>query len=366
MSSTPHHATGNDSAQQSGIAGPGGAADPTPLSSDAVVPADQPDFDFGDHTATSPASLPGSGSLTPRGQRNAQMAAAYGAGTPIAAIAENWGVSEHVVRYTLKKRGIVVPTEPRSTRSPHAERNKKIVDLAEEGMSFTDIGVVFGLTRERVRQIVERDASKTAADFAETRADIALARREAQARELIATDPEMTIAEIRSHTGLSSAQVRALMSLAEAARRSQRESPKTGTERETIIEHLRTVAARQPGEPLSGPYYDAHRPDGSVSTMRVIQLFGTWSAAVHAAGLVAPVAPRAHYERRWSTEDMYGHVMAFLKAQLAAGASTSFRAYDEWSREVAEAPSGQTVRNQVGKWGQVRAEALRRIEAEDL
>jgi len=47
--------------------------------------------------------------------------------------------------------------------SPFPERNRRMVALYEHGLTLQDIGDLYGMTRERVRQITTREGVDTAA-----------------------------------------------------------------------------------------------------------------------------------------------------------------------------------------------------------
>lgn len=124
---------------------------------------------------------------------------------------------------------------------------------------------------------------------------------------------------------------------------------------EEILAGLREAAAEL-GEPLSSDRYDiycqAHR---LVSSVRIIQRFGTWNGACSSAGL-ATRRSRQNYTRRWTEEEMAAYVAQYLGSQ---GASGSYSGYAEWAKGVDGAPSGQSVRNAFGGWADAKDVASR-------
>lgn len=122
---------------------------------------------------------------------------------------------------------------------------------------------------------------------------------------------------------------------------------------EDIARALRHAAAES-GDPLSVARYDAcaHVPSSS----RIIQRFGSWSAACAAAGLRTRVASR-RYASTWNVEMVGAAVGRYL---ASPGASGSYVGYASWAKATDGEPSAQTVRNVLGGWAQAKAAAVRR------
>ncbi|MDQ2723794.1 MAG: hypothetical protein M3Y19_10890 [Actinomycetota bacterium] len=104
--------------------------------------------------------------------------------------------------------------------------------------------------------------------------------------------------------------------------------------------------------PLSVAKYDAAGYEPSSS--RIIQRFGSWSAACAAAGLPSRGASR-RYEPRWTGGAVTDAVVRYL---AGPGASGSYAGYASWAKTADGAPSAQTVRNVLGGWAQAKAAAL--------
>jgi len=114
---------------------------------------------------------------------------------------------------------------------------------------------------------------------------------------------------------------------------------------------LRAAAAQVSG-PMSVAKYDTAGYEPSSS--RIIQRFGSWSAACAAAGLPSRGTSR-RYEPRWTVEAVTDAVARYL---ASAGASGSYAGYASWAKEADGAPSAQTVRNVLGGWAQAKATAV--------
>ena len=127
--------------------------------------------------------------------------------------------------------------------------------------------------------------------------------------------------------------------------------------------------------PLSGDDYDDLVRRGfvkGVSSMRIIQIFGSWRAACELAGVEAPEAVRQNYERRWTERELAEAVARYLSEPEYRGAN---HRYEEWRRSnliTDEIPSMGTLKNYLGRsWTSVRNHGLQVLRekwlmAEDL
>ena len=117
--------------------------------------------------------------------------------------------------------------------------------------------------------------------------------------------------------------------------------------------------------PLSHQAYTTLVREGRVkgpSVARIVQLFGSWTAACSDVGVTSGEPLRKNYERSWTSDDLLGFVERFLREPEYRGASHQ---YDKWRASLIHAekvPSLGTVRNIVGgTWNDIRTGALRRM-----
>lgn len=100
------------------------------------------------------------------------------------------------------------------------------------------------------------------------------------------------------------------------------------------------------------------------SVARIVQLFGSWTAACAEVGVSSGEPLRKNYERRWTTDDVLAHVERFLRESDYKGASHQ---YDTWRAAVnadGSVPSLGTVRNLLGgTWRDIRTRALRAMRS---
>ena len=120
-------------------------------------------------------------------------------------------------------------------------------------------------------------------------------------------------------------------------------------------------------KPLSHQNYTSLLREGRVkgpSVARIVQLFGSWTAACNEVGVTSGEPLRTNYERTWTEDDLLNYVERFLRDNTFRGASHQF---DQWRATVnhsEKVPSLGTVRNIVGgTWNDIRTQALRRMRA---
>lgn len=120
--------------------------------------------------------------------------------------------------------------------------------------------------------------------------------------------------------------------------------------------------------PLSHQNYTSLLKSGRVkgpSVARIVQLFGSWTAACHAVGVSSGEPLRNNYERTWTKEDLLNFVERFLRDSTYRGASHQFDVWRSTVNATEKVPSLGTVRNIVGgTWSDIRATALRRMRAQ--
>lgn len=145
-------------------------------------------------------------------------------------------------------------------------------------------------------------------------------------------------------------------------------SPSGATGRLWVIESLKAAHADLGGEHLSAAAYTRWRRDRDdvVSTSRVVQVFGTWSAAVRAAGLRAGSNRRGAYSRRFSQDDIDALARQFFIEQRQAEQQMSFSAFSRWLADRPDAPSSGLVRARLAErglsWTTYRASTLGELD----
>ena len=124
-------------------------------------------------------------------------------------------------------------------------------------------------------------------------------------------------------------------------------------------------AANLMASPLTHNAYTALLRSGRIqgpSVARIVQLFGSWSAACSSVGVSSGEALRSNYERTWDEEQLFGFVERFLREPVHHGASHQFDLWRSTVNGTQKVPSLGTVRNILGgTWGDIRTSTLRRM-----
>ena len=126
-------------------------------------------------------------------------------------------------------------------------------------------------------------------------------------------------------------------------------------------------AANLMASPLTHTSYTNLLRSGRVqgpSVARIVQLFGSWTAACADVGVSSGEALRSNYERTWNEEQLFTFVERFLLVPAHRGASHQFDIWRATVNGTTKVPSLGTVRNIVGgTWNDIRTATLRRMRA---
>lgn len=149
--------------------------------------------------------------------------------------------------------------------------------------------------------------------------------------------------------------------------------PTTRVESDAIIatrERARAAlqAAHLLATPLSHQAYTTLVRQGRVkgpSVARIVQLFGSWTAACHEVGVTSGEPLRSNYERTWTSQDLLTYVDRFLREPQYRGASHQFDIWRSTVNGKEKVPSLGTVRNILGgSWNDIRRMTLRHMRAQ--
>ena len=245
------------------------------------------------------------------------------------------------------------------------ERAERMSRMRAQGASLQEIAQVFSLTRERVRQIIRDAGGPSREEAAAARRAKVEETRDALREEALQdalSHPGSSAEDVAERLGSTAYDVRA--ALGDCAPRvlvNTHRPPIVFTDEE-ILEHLlRAVAVA--GSPLTVRMYDDVRGEfGGASSPLVLQRFGTWREACMRAGVTPGQPLRSSYKRRWTQAQMVEHVAAYLSRDGSRG---SFADYEAWARTAPDAPSGQTIRTQLGSWSKAKTKALGLIAQRD-
>ncbi len=243
-----------------------------------------------------------------------------------------------------------VPARPRCS-----ERDARLLEMIIcEDVTLDEVGTHVGLTRERVRQIMVKHTGLSTRDLADYRVPMReiLRRTDGVARlyEIIDSDKISSTSELARNTGLTTREVEEVLGIAESLRRKQANTwTSQSVTDDQVLADIKRVAALPGGSPLTGAFYNEHRSEDSIGSVRILQRFGTWREACRRAGVATNEPVRSSYARRWTNEQLLDWATAYV---TAAGTRATYQGMTEWLRERADqgAPSSQTIRNEIGGW----------------
>jgi len=286
-------------------------------------------------------------------------------------------------------------------KSAKDARIAEMVELRIEGHTLDEIASKFGITRERVRQLVKRElgAEKAGREaitrhrsvkrqddirsyFAEENEPFPIPKSVAALIERQATlvddhpDANETITLVQTnlrnfllaHLGIRTKELHATSGLKPSVfkkfvpsefSRFTISGAKTIERKWADDEILNALQKASTYHfPLTGPKYDALIAVGEIdgpSSIRILQIFGTWKIACDIAGVESADAVRDDYERKWSEQDLRDVVAEYLLQESSKG---TFSDFESWLKDQSGYPSGQTVRNYLGEWLKLKHDVL--------
>lgn len=238
------------------------------------------------------------------------------------------------------------------------ERDRIIEQMARTGLTYEAIGQQFGLSRERVRQLLKLVGidGATMREIRLTSKQVALQNDQDRIRAWVKHNPGLCVPDAEEALGLHPGRVRE--ALGDEVTRLFTFSPRHHQVRYTDADILGTLrdAADIQGDPLTGNAYDEYvAVFGGPSRARIMQRYGTWKAACSAAGLsISDYVGNTH--RRWSRAQLIEAVIEYIHSPGARG---SVDDYDRWAAEDKPArPGSGTIRNRFGSWTAAKRAAL--------
>ncbi len=244
------------------------------------------------------------------------------------------------------------------------ERNRAICARRAQGDTLAAIAHDFGLTRERVRQIIRAAGGPSSAT---ARAERAAKRAQAdhaaaeRLRDLYRRHPAASRSELAALSGVPTDRIKDLLGddarfLVSPKQRARQYSD------DDIFSAMRAAAGLFDG-PLSHQRYASVSAEvGGPSVPRILQRFGTWLQACEQAGVQAGRRPKREYHRKWSPGDVLGWVATYLGSPDCPG---TYQGYDQWARGTIGAPSAATMRNTLGPWSDVKRAAALLVRADE-
>lgn len=285
----------------------------------------------------------------------------------------------HVLRLVRVPRdrefGVVAPGEPGYLDTVLAGaacknlRASRSAQLYAFGATLQEIGDLFGVTRERIRQILSRDTPWSSTELNAAAKLLQTARRVEQtsaALEWSRTNPAAPLSEAVPALGLSEDQVRQLLGRRRSRHEPAREAPRVTSRRteEEIIEDLRAfhlATGRSTAQAFTAWAKEQDVPGHQTVAIR----FGTWNEALKAAGIGEEEGVT---RSAFSDEDLWASLLAAIQAE---DGGTTFQAVYDWLAQRPAAPSGALLRHRLcgqdrGNWTGVITTALAVINTPEV
>ena len=267
-------------------------------------------------------------------------------------------------------------------------RRIQIFDLRLKGMTLDAIGFRFGLTRERIRQIVKQAFNQIShlakfsnhnfESFIEEHLSLAknlerskklerIQKIDKQCRELLEISPGLTYEELANLILCTVHEIREAV-LPQTAKfiwseNLNRPTPKYSDEE--LLEALRLAEAFE--SPVTGPFFSELVSRGLIDApgfQTVAKCFGTWKNACELAQINYVESVRPSYENKWTDNELLGWLIRFLlNKEFGKGVDE----YDAWRIETMnDAPSGAHLRNTFGTWLDAKNMALLLMREEKI
>jgi hypothetical protein len=260
-------------------------------------------------------------------------------------------------------------------------RRLAIFELRVAGGTLAEIGLKFGISRERVRQIVEKSFSaiadnpifegKSISKILDERQDSEVAKKanevaikimaiDLEIRKQLNNNPGLRYLELAKLLEISEDQIKSSISYQASKFVFQEPTPHNFQQQfseEFTLDAIRMAAAIR--SPLSAPMYESLVERGLVQGPRsqmIAKRFGSWSNACRIAGVHFVHSIRSEYSRNWSEDESLICIVRFLKNN---DFGIGVLSYDEWrDSHDREAPSSAQLRNIFGTWIASKNKAL--------
>jgi hypothetical protein len=241
------------------------------------------------------------------------------------------------------------------------QRAHRMAELREQGHLLDEIALIFGVSRERVRQILRAHGGPDAQQVAAARRRRIEQQVHARIDELLgmwrAGQPPASAA---SALGLQAAACRSAIArdateVDRAARKASLAKARAMTTIYTdgdIAAAVSAVAAGLGRVPSAKEYGALARERDYPCLATVLNRMGGWTNAVHAAGLTPSSTPTRTPTRtpRWTAEACWS---AMRRSVAELGHIPSIAGYDRYAADRIDLPSSATLRNRLGRWSQI-------------
>jgi len=241
------------------------------------------------------------------------------------------------------------------------ERMLAIIEARRRGDTLAAIGSSFGITRERIRQILKGANGPTRQDARRAQLAARQSKADSVQREIRIALEQYGPATAEDISLLIEVQVNDVAAcwpkdLNHLRLHPPRNRTQAWSDRD-IISAIQDAALYE--FPLTAKAYAELQAIGQIngpSLPRISQRFRFWATACEAAGVEHGAPAREDYQSEWTDHDLLAYVSRYL---WDGNYPNSVHGYDQWRRsEHPEAPSFSTIRNRLGTWTIVKTRAL--------
>lgn len=243
------------------------------------------------------------------------------------------------------------------------ERDFKIICQRLMGLTLDEIASPLGLTRERIRQIINKlnprlpelidilveNSNLTAENIVQSKI-----------LQLFAEKGAVYISELESVTGFKYHHIFKLIPIwnRKFIMDSNRANMNSGKwSRVDLIKIIKKASTYY--FPLTGPDYQHLIDIGEIEgpgIQRIYQVYGTWSQLCTEAGVEFRPSLRGSYDRLWSDDELVSFIIRFLEDKTVL---SSFDEYSLWrGKQTDRIPDSGTIRNYFGTWSLAKNNAL--------
>jgi hypothetical protein len=214
--------------------------------------------------------------------------------------------------------------------------------MRNEGMSWRDIGLRYGVSGQWVHQVFAKDCSDIVIESKVIRSDV---------------EPDV-VAYLQEHGPVTRLYVCEKFNVSPTQLSRMATVPKhlLLTDRSHVVNERFTddqtyacirEAAHDMGEPLTANKYLLwHKSHPEAISLAGIHLRSSWIKACKAAGVTPGGSRRKNYRHKWSEVQMLTAVADFVEECAAIGIRPTYAAYERIQRTKPEWPSGSTLRIQ--------------------
>jgi AraC-like DNA-binding protein len=268
-------------------------------------------------------------------------------------------------------------------------RNLNVLAYRASGLTLDELGKTYAVSRERIRQILDRiilkisknmdltvenlnslldtrlAANKNAHKIAEIKTQLEI---EFKTRLIVDKKPGIKIEELAELMGISENLLNSILQKQTKKfiySEQNLNANKSNYSDEAILEALRMTKKYM--SPITRTHYDDLVEKGLINgpgSQTVMKRFRTWNKACEAANIAYTDSARDIYESLWTREEMLSAVIDFLKNPIYG---KSVQSYDQWRvGSSSNAPSGTHIRNNFNTWMNAKNEALIKMQKEKI